>query len=181
MYYTKWGRWKRTRALTVTDPECQKFKHPLLRTVIAALVLGILFSMKMMAVGLVYVGIFLIFWLPYSVYVIVKKPERRKIQSYKVGIWFLMIATVLATHQVRKVYTREYANSVVLKIEQFQLKQGRYPSSLEEIGINQAELKDKLSLPHYSHKPQFYYADTVMIFHMWTYDFGRREWVSEGD
>jgi hypothetical protein len=137
--------------------------------------------MKMAAVGLVYVAIFLIFWLPYSLYMIVRKPERRKVQSIKIGIWFLMIAIVLTIHQVRKVDTRNYAGSVVLKIEQFHQNQGRYPDSLDQIGISQAELKDKLSLPHYSNKPQFYYADTVTIFHLWTYDFGRHEWANEGD
>jgi hypothetical protein len=165
----------------MTDPEKPKPKHPLLRTAISALVLGTLFSMKMAAVGLGYIAVFLIFWLPYSLYLIIRKPERRKVQSYKIGIWFLMIAMVLTIHQVRKVVTRNYADSVVLKIERFQQGQGRYPDSLEEVGISRAELKDKLSLAHYSNKPQFYYPDTVMIFHMWAYDFGRHDWVNEGD
>ena len=151
------------------------------RTAIAALALGALFSTKMAAVGLAYVAIFLMFWLPYTLYVVFSKPERRKAQLYKIGIWFLMIAIVLAIHQVRKVVTRNYADSVVLKIEQFHQKQGRYPDSLEEVGISRAELKDKLDMPHYSNKPQLYYADTVMIFHLWTYDFGNQSWVNEGD
>jgi len=165
----------------MTDPEKSRLKHPLLRTAIAALVLGTLFSMKMAAVGLGYIAVFLIFWLPYSLYVVIRKPELRKVQSYKIGIWFLMIAIVLAIHHVRKVVTRNYADSVVLKIEQFHQKQGRYPDSLEEVGISRVELKDNLSLPHYSNKPQFYYPDTVMIFHMWAYDFGKHEWVNEDD
>ena len=165
----------------MTDTEKPKPKHPLLQTAIAALVLGALFSMKMAAVGLVYVAVFLVLWLPYSLYVIIRKPERRKVQSYKIGIWFLMIAIVLTIHQVRKVVTRNYADSVVLKIEQFHQKQGRYPDSLEEVGISKAELKDKLSLAHYSKKPQLYYGDTVMVFHLWTYDFGKHEWANEYD
>ena len=165
----------------MTDTEKPILKHPLLQTAIAAIVLGALFSMKMAAVGLAYVAIFLIFWLPYSLYVVFRRPDKRKVQLYKIGIWFLMIAIVLAIHQVRKLVTRNYADSVVLKIEQFHQKQGRYPDSLEEVGISRAELKDKLDMPHYSNKPQLYYADTVMIFHLWTYDFGNQSWVNEGD
>ena len=66
-------------------------------------------------------------------------------------------------------------------MDAFTSQVGWYPDSLEKVGISQAELKGKLSLPHYSNKPQFYYADTVMIFHLWTYDFGKHEWVNQGD
>jgi len=147
--------------------------HSLLRTVSAAVLLGALFSMKMMATGLVYVGIFLLFWVPYSLYVIIRKPDRRKVQSLKIGIWVLMIVAVLAIHQVRKVYTRDFADSVVQKIELFRKQEGRYPDSLEEAGFRSQEIRSKLSMAHYANKPAFYYADTVMIFHMWRYDFDK--------
>ena len=148
---------------------------------IAAFVLGAVFSLKMMATGLVYVAIFLAFWLPYSLVVIIRNQEKRKVQAFKIGIWFLMIVTVLAVHLVRKAYVRGYADSVVLKIEQFQRQQGRYPDNLDEIGVSREEFKNRLGMSQYTNRPLLYYADTMMIFHSWSYDFGVREWINEGD
>lgn len=163
------------------DPEKSKPKHPLLRTVIAALVLGAMFQMNMAAVGLVYVGLYLLLWIPVSLYQMVRKPEIRKVQSLKIGIWFLMIAVVLGIHQFRKVNTRNFANSLVQKIEGFKKQQGRYPDSLEEVGISQTELDKAIVRPRYSNQPRLYYPDTFMIFHVWRYDFEKHEWVNEGD
>ncbi len=156
-------------------------KYPLLKTALNALILGALLSIKMMATGLVFVVIFLLFWLPYSLYVIVRYSQRRKAQAWKIGIWIFMIAAVLAIHQVRKVNTRDYADSVVLKIEQFRQQHGRYPDSLAATGLNTEEIRSRLGMPHYSNKPLFYYPDTIMVFHMWQYDFDKRVWIEEYD
>lgn len=165
----------------MNNPVHSKSQRPLLITIAAAVLLGAVFSMKMMATGLVFVAIFLIFWLPYSLYVILRKPERRRIQVNKIGIWFLMIAIVITIHYVRKLHTREYADSVIQRVETFHQKQGRYPDNLEEAGIASDELNAHLPVSHYSNKPVFYYPDTAMIFHMWSYDFRNRVWVSGGD
>lgn len=156
--------------------------NPALRsTIIAVAVLGVLLSVQMMAGYLVFVAIFLLFWVPYSLAVIVKSRERRKIQAVKIGIWLSMFAVVLGIHLVRYVNVRNYADSVVKKIKIFQKQHGFYPANLEEVGISQEDNKDKLGLARYSNKPMFSYPDTMLIFHMWSYDFEKHEWVNEGD
>ena len=145
-------------------------------TVVAACLLGALFSVRGMATGLVLVAITMAFWLPYSLVVITRNPERRKVQSLKVGIWTLMVAIVLAFHFARHVHVRTHADAAVQKIEQFRHAQGRYPERLDEVGLG-AELRDKLGAVHYSNRPHFYYANTMAAFHMWSYDFSEHEWV----
>jgi hypothetical protein len=168
-------------AIIMTAEMESKPKHPLRDTTIAAVVLGALFSLHGMASGLVFVAIVMAFWLPYSLVVIIRNPDRRKIQSTKIGIWVLMFVTVLAGHFVRHRDDRAYADSVVQKIEQFRNTQGRYPDRLEEIGMTAAELKGRLVVPNYSNSPRFYYANSMVAFHMWSYDFEKREWVDEYD
>ncbi len=165
----------------MTVQEESKPKHPVRDTTIAAIVLGALFTVHGMATGLMFVAITMAFWLPYSLVVIVRNPDRRKIQSLKVGIWTLMVVTVLSVHLFRHHDARSYADSVVQRIEQFRDTQGRYPDRLEEIGMSTAELKARLVIPHYSNRPKFYYANTMVAFHMWSYDFDKREWVDEYD
>lgn len=155
--------------------------HPLSGTLIAASLIGAFCSMRMAASGLAIVTIVLLFWLPYCLFVIMRRPAQRKVQAQKIGIWFLMIAAVLAIHQVRKVYTRDYADSVVQTIEQFRQREGRYPDSLKEIGFSDEEIRSKLGMARYASKPVFFYPDTVLIFHMWRYDFDRREWIDDYD
>lgn len=156
-------------------------RHPLLGTLVVAGLIGALCSMRMVASGLVFVAIGLIFWLPYSLFLIVRRPALRKIQAQKIGIWFLMIIAVLAVHQTRRVHTRDYADSVVHGIEQFRQREGRYPDSLNEIGFSAEEIRSNLGMARYARKPMFYYPDTALIFHMWRYDFDKREWVDDYD
>lgn len=165
----------------MTAQQDSKPKHLVRDTAIAAIVLGALFAVHGMATGLVFVAIVMAFWLPYSLVVIVRNPGRRKIQSLKVGIWVLMVVTVLLTHLVRHRDARVYADLVVQRIQQFRDTQGRYPDSLDEIGMSSAELKARLVVPHYSNRPKFCYANTMAAFHMWSYDFEKREWIDEYD
>jgi hypothetical protein len=156
-------------------------KHPMRDSVIAASLLGALFSVHGMATGLVFVAIIMTFWLPYSVVVIVRNPDKRKTQSLKAGIWTMMAVAVLAVHLVRHHHARDYADSVVYRIERFRNTQGRYPDRLEEVGMSAAEIKTRLVMPYYSDRPKFYYANTMVAFHMWSYDFEKREWIDEYD
>jgi hypothetical protein len=156
-------------------------KHPVRDSAIAASLLGALFALHGMATGLVFVAIVMMFWLPYSLFVIVRNPARRKVQSQKVGIWMLMVAVVLAIHLYRHHDARGYADSIVQRIDQFRNMQGRYPDNMEEIGMSTAELKVRLITPYYTNRPKFYYANTMAGFHMWSYDFEKREWIDEYD
>ena len=159
----------------------ERSRHPWLGTLVVAGLIGTFCSMRMAASGLVFVAIGLIFWLPYSLFLIVKRPALQKVQAQKIGIWFLMIAAVLAIHQVRKVQTREYADSVVQRIEEFRQREGRYPDSLKDVGFSAEEIGNNLGIARYASKPMFYYPDTTLIFHMWRYDFDKHEWVDDYD
>lgn len=172
---------RRKSAATMTDASASNSRHPLRGTWISACLLGALCSVHFMATGLVFVAIGLAFWLPYSVFVIVRKPEKRRLQSLKVGIWVLVLAIVLAIHFVRHREARSHADAVVRKIERYRETQGLYPERLEEIGISQADLKEKLVMPHYSNRPTFYYANTMVAFHMWSYDFSAHQWEDAYD
>lgn len=164
----------------MTNPDHPKTKPPLL-TLLAAIAIGSVLSMKMMASGLAFVGLFLALWLPYSLVVIARNPQKRAMQASKIGIWLLMVTTVLAIHFIRREHTREYADAMAQKIESFHQTQRRYPDSLQELAIDQDEFQARLGLAHYSNQPQFFYPDTMMIFQSWSYDFDKHQWIAMND
>jgi hypothetical protein len=156
-------------------------QRPLRDSLISACVVGVLFSLHGMGTGLVFVIMMMALWLPYGLFVIVRYPERRRVQSLKIGIWVLMLSAVLSFHFIRHQTARSYADSIVQKIEQFRETQGRYPERLDEVGTNLVEMKDRLVVPYYSNRPQFYYANTMAAFHLWSYDFSQRQWIDQYD
>lgn len=159
----------------------QSKANPPLLTLLAAISIGSVLSMKMMASGLAFVGLFLALWLPYSLVVIARNPQKRAMQASKIGIWLLMVTTVLAIHFIRREHARAYADAMVQKIQAFHQSQGRYPDSLQEMAIDQEQFQSWLGLAHYSNQPQFFYPDTMMIFQSWSYDFDKHQWIAMND
>ena len=74
-------------------------------------------------------------WIPYSVFVMVRKPERRLLQLALVSSWVLAVLLVAGTHYFRHEATRRNAEEIVAAIKDFKTKRGSYPLTLDEVGI----------------------------------------------
>ena len=126
----------------------------------------------------------MVFWLPYSAYVIVRRPQYRRLQIALVAIWLVAVALVAGIHYVRHQTTRRDAQEIAIAIQSFIATRGRCPTSLEEIGISQRQLSDKLGISSYQcvdGKPSFFYSATYIVFDIYDYDFNTGSWVYRPD
>jgi hypothetical protein len=128
---------------------------------------------------LIVIALPLVPWLLYSGYVLARKPSMRAIQSRKVAIWLVSIATIVFVHSFRDSTARDYAQGVVNSLQAYSDQHGSYPSSLEAVGVTEKNLKSELGLAGYTldrGQPGFYYASTFGPFAFERYDFERRDW-----
>ena len=126
-----------------------------------------------------------LFWLPYSAYVIARKPEARKLQTIRVGLWLSAALLIACVHVFRHNSARHTADEVVSKVQSYSATHGHYPPSLTEIGLSKEELRTKLRMGFYHRdeagKPFFIYAATFEPFSTFSYDFGKQLWVYQPD
>jgi hypothetical protein len=124
-------------------------------------------------------------WIPYSLFVIFRSPDRRQIQINKLIFWSVLIAFLSCLHWYYYYSTREFANSVVIKIIGFKDSEKRYPSSLTEVGISNDQLKENLGLAGYfkeeNSMPQFFYSSTFDGFDTYYFDFKNNKWNYHAD
>lgn len=126
----------------------------------------------------------LLVWIPYSVYVIITKPEMRTNQLIRVGIWVLVVPLLYGIHYFRQVTTRRNADEIVAEVNSFSRIHGRYPATLDEIGINRQNLKGKLGYSSYffnAGKPILFYKKTMTPFGICDYHFETGSWICRAD
>lgn len=150
-------------------------------------------SSSLLAAGLLalicsqrYTGIFLdafffvwVFWLPYSAYVLLRKPAARRRQLWRLAIWFGAAGWIALVHTYHHHAARHYADEVVAKIEAYRSSAQRYPASLDDIGISNEAFHQRLSFAHYSAdngNPSLFYAGTFEPFSTYAYDFRLHTW-----
>jgi hypothetical protein len=126
----------------------------------------------------------LLIWIPYSVYLMFRRPDVRASQLARVTIWMVAIALVAGIHYIRHKTTRQNADEIVAAINNFSTTHGRCPETIDEIGINQQQLMEKLGLSGYACKdgnPRLFYAVTYVVFDTYDYDFGSGAWKYDAD
>ena len=128
-----------------------------------------------------FVGFPLIFWLPYSIYVAVSNPDRRRTQLIRITIWFGAVFLVLAINYARHMLIRHNADDLVATINALTVKNGRCPANIGELGISRETLKDKLGFwSHYiceDGKPSLFYGVPFIIYDTYRYDFDKHVWI----
>ncbi|MGA8049635.1 MAG: hypothetical protein WCA09_05600 [Burkholderiales bacterium] len=126
----------------------------------------------------------LLVWIPCSVYVMITKPEMRTNQLIRVGIWVLVVPLLYGIHYFRQVTTRRNADEIVAEVNGFSRMHGRYPLTLDEIGISRKKLKEKLGFSGYliyTGKPRLWYHTTMTPFGMCDYHFETGSWICRPD
>jgi hypothetical protein len=152
----------------------------ILLSLILATIFTVLLSMRHAGIFAKIVLFVWWFWIPYSIFVMVKKPELRVLQSWRLVIWISAVLIVAGVHWVRYETARSYANAVAVKISSFAATHKSYPVKLEEAGVDRSEFHDKLKIAYYRRdeagKPSFMYAVTYEPFSMYAYDFNTGSW-----
>lgn len=121
----------------------------------------------------------LLIWIPYSAYVMVRKPDIRALQLARVSIWIVAIALVAGIHYIRHNTTRHSAEEIVSAIDKFSAMHGHCPANLDEVGISSEQLRKKLGMSGYScdeGTPHLFYAATYIVYDTYHYDFKRGSW-----
>ena len=125
-----------------------------------------------------------VFWLPYSAYVLLRKPAARRRQLWRLAIWFGAAGWIALVHTYHHHAARHYADEVIAKIEAHRASAQRYPASLDEVGISDEAFHERLSFPHYSvgtGSPSLFYGSTYEPFSTYSYDFQRHTWQFHPD
>jgi hypothetical protein len=162
----------------------KELKKKIYSSLLAAALMVLILGQRHAGFMLYVVVLPLLIWLPYSAFVIVKKPDVRASQLARVSIWIVAIALVAGIHYIRHKTTRHNADEIVAAINNFLTTHGRCPTTIDEIGIDQQQLKKKLGLSGYAcedGKPQLFYAVTYMAFDTYHYDFGSGVWKYDAD
>jgi hypothetical protein len=139
-------------------------------------------SMQSMGGLFVFVGLFVVIYLPFGAYGYFRHPLRRRQLLAKWLAWVLAISVGGAVQWWRHDQARHRADRVVLAIEDFHQANGHYPASLMAIGIDDVSRRQELPVPSYYHLgddgvPSLFYRSTFNGFDTFSYDFSQRQWI----
>ena len=165
-----------TRGITVSSDARRRIR----RTLVTAVVMSLLLSMRYMGFMAALLAMPLAIWLAYSVYVVATRPERRRDQLIRVGIWIAAFAVVGGVHAYLHLTTRAKADETAAVIARHLRERGACPEDLAALGLEEAQLKSRLGMSIYrceSGKPTLAYAATFVVFEMYRFDFANQRWV----
>ena len=156
-----------------------EFKKKIYSSLLAAAFMVLILGQEHLGFMLYVVVLPLLIWIPYSAYVMVRKPDIRAQQFVRVFIWIVAIALVTGIHYIRHKTTRHSAEEIVSAIDSFSATHGHCPANLDEIGISSEQLREKLGMSGYScdkGNPHLFYAATYIVFDTYHYDFKTGSW-----
>ena len=149
-------------------------------TVLAAGITTLLLAQRHAGFVLLLLAVPLVPWFLYSAFVITTQPARRVVQGLKVTIWLMSVLTVVCIHYYYHVSTRHDAQDIANAIQKYSNEHGICPSSLEAIGMTNAQLRGKLGYSAYvceAGHPTLFYGSTYVPFEQDRYNFERKEWI----
>lgn len=131
---------------------------------------------------LIVVAPFLLIWLLYSIYVVLKHPSRRRVQSIKVALWFIVVGGVLLSHWYYHRAARETANLAVDAILSYRANHGSFPETLDAAGVVSDNWKGwRVFYLLKDGSPSLFYPSTFVVFDTYWYDFERKSWIYQPD
>jgi hypothetical protein len=162
-----------------TPPNQSVESKALIGTAVACCLVGLLISQPHAAFGLVFFVPFFVIWIPYSLFLIVWKPARRKTQIAKIILWSISVSIVVAIHTYRAREIRARADVVLALVLKHQAEKGAFPKSLAELGVTHDSGRSKLSQVNYLYtdgRPHLFYAATFSVFETYSFDFDTGNW-----
>jgi len=124
--------------------------------------------------------IFLIFLIPLSIYsliVIFKYKNQRQIRSTKLFLWLLAFLLSFSYNFYINESIRTEANNLVTKIESYKLNNGQLPQNLQEIGVLEKDIDNKIIVVfYYNEKRGVNLSYTGTYMDMYIYDFKEKIW-----
>lgn len=157
----------------------KSLRYKFYETLLSATLLCLICSQRYAGFLLLIFTPFLLVWLLFSLYIVYKKPELKKWQLGRIGIWITCILIVLGMHKYYEINARKNANDVIDLIERYRSEHGNYPKNYMDIGMDQQKLRDKCGIfCFFSHEKeaQLTYAGTFIIHSFYTYDFNTKKW-----
>ena len=167
---------------SVTSPHLTRLKSTL-RTLVVAGFIGLFAAKPYVGYMLLLVVPILLPWFIYSAVVAWRYPDRRVLQLFKVGIWFVVIAGVIGCHNHYEQSARETADNVVSAVKSYHFENGYYPLDLSFLGDDIAFQVEKWRV-YYSARsevPSVFYRATHIVFDTYWYDFETSEWIYHVD
>lgn len=107
----------------------------------------------------------------------VRRAEGRKKHFIRIGIWAATLALVGAMQIYWSTASRNNAEIIAQEILAYQRRTGSFPSTLNEIGIDEQELKDKWKIRYFKGQGMLTYPSSFMPLTLYEYDFQAHRWV----
>jgi hypothetical protein len=154
-------------------------KKQLLYHTIGAALTALLIAQPGAGFMVIFLAPALFVWMPFTIYSAIRHPHVRRWQATRILVWLVALLVIIASHHLREQAYRQSAEELLDRINDFSLLHGRYPASLEEIGLSQGEQRKLPGRPDYVYtngKPFFFYRDTMRPFGIYIYDFKSHSW-----
>lgn len=107
--------------------------------------------------------------------------QQRKLLHKKLSIWLLLLVATLLVHWYYHLSARSLADSIVTTVEEFNQKEGRYPKSLQEAGLN----SDNYWRIRYSNDARtgvgFEYMMPLSVAGLYRYNLEEKRWILQID
>ncbi len=116
---------------------------------------------------------------PFRLYGAIRRPDERQLNIGRVIVWLATIIAIYAIHHVRDAAYRKNADEIVARIDAYTTSHKKCPTTVADIGISRAEMRDKLGHDGYlcdGGRQYFFYPSSFDAFATWSYDFKTREW-----
>lgn len=126
--------------------------------------------------------LFLFFLIPVSIQslvIMLRDKNQRKTRGLKLAIWSFAITVSAGYNFYIHTSTRAEANNIVASIEGYKATNGKYPDSIEQIGLSEKGLRQKLGMSGYHNengKVDFFYGITYIIYDTFDYNFKEKSW-----
>lgn len=123
-------------------------------------------------------------WVPWSAYVILRKPGLRASQLARLSIWLVAVAVAAGMNHMHQETMRKDADDIVAAIDRYVAVHRDCPETLDEIGISRDELTDMLGYSGYAcvkGRPMLFYASPGFGFAKYRYDFATHAWIYIAD
>lgn len=124
-------------------------------------------------------GFFLVFYVVYflvSIYKLIFKNNKKTV-IIKNLVLISIFLLIFGRHYYLHITTRNLGNEVVQIIDAYYLKNGKYPESINDVGISNYEYQGKrFFLSIRNGEPFLWYPATWIPFDTYEYDFKTKQW-----
>ncbi|MEN9489656.1 MAG: hypothetical protein RJA63_105 [Pseudomonadota bacterium] len=129
---------------------------------------------------------FLLVSLPWAVYVLWRKPEKRRQQFVIMVLWTMTISAVLGLAEWQGRETRSKADAIIIDLENYRDKHGTYPVRLEDVGYGSADLHTNFGIVYSMPKrgdgmPYFRHRSAHNLFDLYVWNAVTKAWEYQPD